>query len=73
MEIDNTITVPLDAFLALTKAVRDIRSIHSQWHYSPQGVLCSACSHAANVCELEVPWPCPTIKALQAFDEMETN
>lgn len=72
-EQQNTIEIPLEAFLALTKAVRDIRAIHSQWHFGPEGVLCAACSHPANVCEIMIDWPCPTLKTLQQFDELETN
>lgn len=70
---DVTIGVPLPAFMATMKAIRDIRALHTAWHFGPEGVLCAHCSHPANVCEVKVEYPCPTLQTLQALDTLEED
>lgn len=68
-----TIGVPLQAFMATMRAIRQIRELHKPWHFGPEGVLCQHCSHPANVCEVMVQYPCPTLQTLEALDTLEED
>ena len=59
---DRTITAAEDEVHELRRAVAEVRALHFQ--YRGVGSPPDSCAHCNQLAGYEVPWPCPTIQAL---------
>ena len=74
---ENRIVVPLDAFLEMTRAIREIRNLHQPVKGNYADNRCSYCTELVtwhlDDSDLDtqfIPYPCPTLEKFDALDDL---
>lgn len=50
--------------LVIEPIVADARAEHHAWFLNPEGPYCFDCTSANDIAAEPIPYPCPTLKAL---------